>query len=84
VITRRLVAGIAPDKCATSTAATECGRSAQWQLALDFTAGSENLRCSFDAVERIPSAGRGRAAQFVPIRFVFSNKLTRHDKLLLC
>jgi hypothetical protein len=79
VITR-LVAGIAPDKCATSTAATECGRSAQWQLALDFTAGSENLRCSFGAVERIPSAGRGRAA---PIRFVFSNKLTRHDKLLL-
>ena len=46
----RLVAGIEPDKCATSTAATECGRSAQWQLALDFTAGRENLRCSFDAV----------------------------------
>jgi predicted RecB family nuclease len=79
----RLVAGVAPDKCATSTAATESGRSAQWQLALDFTAGGEHLRCSFDAVERIPSAGRGRAAQFVPIRFVFSNKLTRHDKLLL-
>ena len=77
------MAGVAPDKCATSTAATESGRSAQWQLALDFTAGREDLRCSFDAVERIPSAGRGRAAQFVPIRFVFSNKLTRHDKLLL-
>jgi hypothetical protein len=52
-------------------------------LALDFTAGREDLRCSLDAVVRIPSAGRGRAAQFVPIRFVFSNKLTRHDKLLL-
>ena len=34
-------------------------------------------------MERIPSAGRGRAAQFVPIRFAFSNKLTRPDKLLL-
>ena len=67
----RLAAGIEPAKCATSTAATECGRSAQWQLALDFTAGRENLRRSFDAVERLPSAGRGRAAQFVPIRFVF-------------
>jgi hypothetical protein len=52
----RLVAGVAPDKCATSTAATESGRSAQWQLALDFTAGGENLRCSFDAVERKPAS----------------------------
>ena len=80
---KRLVAGVAPDKCATGTAATETGRSAQWRLALDFVARSENLRCSCHAVERIPSTGRGRAAQFVPIRFVFSNKLTRHDKLLL-
>ena len=80
---KRLVAGVAADKCATGTAATESGRSAQWQLALDFVARSENLRCSCHAVERIPSAGRGRAAQFVPIRFVFSNKLNRHDKLLL-
>src|ERR1700680_3889484 len=69
--------------CHTGTAASESGRSAQWRLALDFVAQSENLRCSCHAVERIPSAGRGRAAQFVPIRFVFSNKLNRHDKLLL-
>ncbi len=80
---KRLVAGVAPDICATGTAATVSDGSAQWQLALDFTARSENLRSSCHAVERIPSAGRGRAAQFVPIRFVFSNKLTRHDKLLL-
>jgi hypothetical protein len=80
---KRLVAAVTPDKCATGTAATVSGRSAQWQLALDFTARSENLRSSCHAVERIPSAGRGRAAQFVPIRFAFSNKLTRHDKLLL-
>ena len=32
---------------------------------------------------QIPSAGRGRPAQFVPIRFVFGNKLTRDAKLLL-
>ena len=79
---KRLVAGVAPDKCATGTAATK-SKSAHWQFALDFVARRENLRCSCHAVERIPSAGRGRAAQFVPIRFAFSNKLTRHDKLLL-
>ena len=35
------------------------------------------------AVERVPSEGRGRAAQFIPIRFIFFNKLTKDDKLLL-
>jgi predicted RecB family nuclease len=34
-------------------------------------------------VERIPASGRSHPAQFIPIRFVFSNKLTRDDKLLL-
>ena len=27
--------------------------------------------------------GSGKAAQFIPIRFIFTNKLTRDDKLLL-
>ena len=35
------------------------------------------------AVERIPSAGRGQPAQFVPIHFLYRNKLTKDDKLLL-
>jgi predicted RecB family nuclease len=35
------------------------------------------------AVERVPSEGRGKPAQFVPIRFVFRNKLTKDDRLLL-
>jgi predicted RecB family nuclease len=35
------------------------------------------------AVERIPSAGRGQPAQFVPIRSIYRNKLTKDDKLLL-
>jgi len=34
------------------------------------------------AVERIPSAGRGQPARFVPIRFIHRNKLTKDDKLL--
>src|SRR6516225_9077725 len=35
------------------------------------------------AIERVPSAGRGKPAQFIPIRFIFSNKLTKDDRLLL-
>ena len=41
------------------------------------------LESRLHAVERIPSEGRGKAAQFIPIRFIFRNKLTTDDKLLL-
>jgi predicted RecB family nuclease len=82
--TKRLVAGVAPDKCAIGTQATEGSlKPAQWHLGIEFTVQSQNLQCFGHAVEQIPSAGRGRTAQFVPIRFVFRNKLNRDDKLLL-
>jgi predicted RecB family nuclease len=58
-------------------------RATHWQLAIDFKACSNNLQVSCDAVERIPPSGRGGAEQFAPIRFVFRNKLTRDDKLVI-
>src|SRR5437763_7682135 len=80
---KRLVAGVAPDKCATGTQAMGTLKPAQWHLCMDFAVQSQNLQCSCHAVEQIPSTGRGRTAQFVPTRFVFRNKLNRDDKLLL-
>jgi predicted RecB family nuclease len=41
------------------------------------------LESRLHAVERVPSEGRGKPAQFVPIRFIFRNKLTKDDRLLL-
>jgi predicted RecB family nuclease len=41
------------------------------------------LESRLHAVERVPSEGRGKAAQFIPIRFIFRNKLTRDDRLLV-
>ena len=81
--TKRLVAGVAPDKCVIGTQAMGSLKPAQWHLGIEFTVQSQNLQCSCHALEQIPSAGRGRTAQFVPIRFVFRNKLNRDDKLLL-
>ncbi len=81
--TKRLVAEVAPDKCAIGTQVMESLKPAQWHLGMDFAVQSQNLECSCHAVQQIPSAGRGRTAQFVPIRFVFRNKLNRDDKLLL-
>jgi hypothetical protein len=31
----------------------------------------------------VPAVGRGKPAQFIPIRFIFTNKLSKDDKLLL-
>jgi len=42
-----------------------------------------SLVACLDAVERAPSTGRGKPAQFIPIRFIFTNKLTKDDRLLL-
>jgi hypothetical protein len=81
--TKRLVAGVASDKCAIGTQAMASLKPAQWRLGIDFAVQSQNLQCSCHAVERLPSPSRGRTAQFVPIRFVFRNKLNRDDKLLL-
>ena len=41
------------------------------------------LETHLHAVERVPSEGRGRPAQFIPIRFIFTNKFGKDDKLLL-
>jgi hypothetical protein len=56
---------------------------AKWRLAVDLVARTQNLESSIHAVERLPSGGLGKRAQFMPIRFIFTNKLSRDDKLLL-
>jgi len=42
-----------------------------------------SLVACLHVVERAPSTGRGKPAQFIPIRFIFTNKLTKDDRLLL-
>jgi CRISPR/Cas system-associated exonuclease Cas4 (RecB family) len=41
------------------------------------------LESRLHAVERVASEGRGKPAQLIPIRFIFRNKLTRDDRLLM-
>ncbi|MDN5940502.1 MAG: IS66 family transposase [Nitrospira sp.] len=78
-----LIAGAAGDEYIIGSPGTENWKTAKWRLAVDLGARTQNLESSLHAVERAPSEGRGRPGQFTPIRFVFTNKLTRDDKLLL-
>lgn len=84
--TSRFADSLPPAEVETSPASDHL-KSAKWKLALNVLVQAFLDSCcvesSIHAVERIPSEGRGRAAQFVAIRFIFRNKLTKDDKLLL-
>ena len=81
------MAGAPPMGALVRSPGAENLKAAQWRLAASLTAQAQmdsfSLESELDAVERIPSEGRGKAAQFISIRFIFRNKLTKEDKLLL-
>lgn len=78
-----LMARAAHGECIIGPPGTENSGTAKWRLAVDLVAHAQNLESSLHAVERVPSKARGQPAQFIPIRFLFTNKLTKDDKLLL-
>jgi predicted RecB family nuclease len=68
---------------ATSPPVPENPRDVTWCLAIDLHWRTKALESCLQAVERIPSEGHGRPAQFIPYRFEFANKLGKEHKLLL-
>ena len=50
-------------------------------MAVDFDVKKGNLQTRIHAVERVASNGQDKPIQFIPIRFIFTNKLTKEDKL---
>ena len=79
----RLIAHAAHNECISGLSGTGNLKTTKWRFTTDFIAHSKNLESSIHALEQIPSDACGRPAQFIPIRFIFFNKLTRDDKLLL-
>jgi len=57
--------------------------AAKWRLVVDFVARASNLESRLHAVERVQSEAQGKPAEVIPIRFVFTNKLTKDDQWLL-
>lgn len=79
---KRLMADVSADECTTAPVVKRF-KTAKWRLAIDIPVQTVDLETRLHAVERVSPVGRGHAAQFIPIRFVFLNKLDRHDRLLL-
>lgn len=79
----RLTAGLPDGAWAAAPAVEKLKTATSWQWGVDVPLRAANLETQLHAVERMPSPGRNKAAQFIPIRFVWRNKLHRDDKLLL-
>jgi predicted RecB family nuclease len=58
-------------------------KDATWRVAIDVRFRTAELDSRPQVVERIPSEGRGKSAQFILYHFEFTNKLTKEHKLLL-
>jgi len=78
-----LMARVAHNECISGLPGTVSLKSVEWRMAVDVVVYAQNLESTIHAVEWVPSKGRGKPAHFIPLRFIFSNKFTRDDKLLL-
>ena len=79
---KRLVAEL-PDAARVTESLTKNLKATTWDIAVDIPARASNLETRVAIVECIPSTGRGKAAQFIPIRFAWANKVDRDEKLLV-
>jgi predicted RecB family nuclease len=79
----RIKEGVANNECITGPLDRKELKFAKWRLAIDSKAYAQNLESTIHAVERVPCDTPGEPAQFIPIRFIFTNKLSRYDKLML-
>jgi predicted RecB family nuclease len=84
--TRRLVAEFPNNEVALSPDMKNF-KAAKWRLASSLAVHAQMDSCALEselhALERVPAEGRAQPTQFIPIRFVFTNKLSKDDKLLL-
>jgi predicted RecB family nuclease len=80
---KRLTEGAAPEESITGSPSAIILKAGNWLLATDLVAHTQSLESRLQALERIVPERRGKPAQFIPIRFIFNNKLTLDDKLLL-
>jgi len=80
---KRFTEGAAQNQCATGPIDRENVQSAKWRFAIETTARAQNLESTIHAVARVTSEVQDKLELFIPIRFVFTNKLDKDAKLLL-
>ena len=79
----RIQEGIAHNECINGPLDRKKLKSAEWRLAIDVNASAQDLESAIHAVERVTAEKVGEQAQYIPIRFIHTNKLNRADRLTL-
>jgi predicted RecB family nuclease len=58
-------------------------KTAKWKYASYVKVKNDSLESNIHVIEHIPPEGRGRSSQYIPYRYIFTNKLTKDDKMLV-
>lgn len=80
-VTKNFTAGLCGEFVVSYPEASQW-KTAQWHWAVDQVVRAQGLEASIHAIQRIPPDRTDKSSQFVPIRFVHKNKLSRADKLM--
>ena len=79
---QRLLSETNHEECTNSPSADNL-KAGTWRLAANVFTREQRLESHIHAVERLPPEGRGKPAQYSPVRFVPNNRLSKDAKLLL-
>ena len=82
-VNKRLMDGVAQNERVVEPSSTEILKNDTLRSAANLLAQAVNLQSRIHSVERVLSEDGDKSAQFLPIRFVANNKLTKNDKLML-
>jgi len=71
------------DECASYTSLSQKLENSKHSLVLDCVVRADEIQSHVHALEQVVSTGKTKHNPYIPIRFVPSEKITKHDKLLL-
>ncbi|MDQ3257211.1 MAG: IS66 family transposase [Acidobacteriota bacterium] len=79
----QLRSNLREDECLSGTFPSEGLESSKYCLVTDCVVQVQEIQSHIHALERLPSAAKTKHSPYIPIRFVPSEKITSHDKLLI-
>ena len=80
--TKQLVGAADPNDCVFGRTFTEIRQKTNWRLAFKCSASGDRVEANIHVLGRMPSEKNGAAARLALIRFEYTNKLSKDDKLL--
>jgi predicted RecB family nuclease len=81
--TEQLLKSVKCDELSVSQIVISNIKTARWKYASNIKVVHDYMESIIPVIERLPPEGRGRSSRFIPFRFIFTNNLSKDDKLLV-